>query len=174
MQVVMKMTGLREALALFEGGVADHIKSHTDDYALAGLHGAATIFDRNFRTEGGEVGGWADLAQRTVAEREERGFGGEHPILIRYGGLQDAVTTSLMAARGSGTFGGTDPDGSNVTVQLRVHGGTANVTALGEKASNQVPGPGRPARPYWFLNHNVEQSARDAVVDKLKDDMRAL
>lgn len=46
------------------------------------------------REDGGEFGGWAPLAARTVAERERLGYGGAHPILKRTEDLYRSNTYS--------------------------------------------------------------------------------
>lgn len=47
-----------------------------------------SIFAQHFDQEGP---GWYDLAKRTVKEREEAGFGGKHPILVRTGALRNSI-----------------------------------------------------------------------------------
>lgn len=50
-------------------------------------------FAENFADErAGDEGGWEPLAPRTVAERIDRGYGGEHPILKRSGDYKDSFT----------------------------------------------------------------------------------
>ncbi|HLZ20725.1 MAG TPA: phage virion morphogenesis protein [Ktedonobacterales bacterium] len=53
-------------------------------------------FRQNFDYEGDlldkQDDGWAALADATVLDRTRRGFGGEHPILVRAGDLQASVT----------------------------------------------------------------------------------
>lgn len=51
---------------------------------------------QQFADEGGYLGAkvgpsWALLRPATVADRERRGFGGEHPMLVRYGDLRASV-----------------------------------------------------------------------------------
>lgn len=167
-QITMTATGFPQAYAKIMG-IQDALKNKTDEVAFAATRGAASVWDDNFRSEGGSVGGWADLAERTILERIGKGFGGEHPILIRYGDLQQVTTTSLMAVRGSATFSRTDGDGKRATVQVTSRGGTVNVMADGEKALNQNPTKYAPARPYWFVNSQVQQAARDAAVQQVVD-----
>jgi len=150
------------------------IEDSKDDLAFAALNRAAELFEQNFMSEGGAVGGWADLADSTVREREALGFGGEHPILVRYGDLRNITTTSLKAAGRSGTFSATDNGGKTITVTLKANRGVLNVSALGEKAINQEAGDDRPARPYWFVDGNVQQAAREGVVRKLAADIGRL
>jgi len=166
-----QMHGLAEAMRAVDN-INKFVESDKgrETIAVAGLRGAAVLFDRNFATEGGEVGGWADLADRTVAEREQLGFGGEHPILVRYGDLRQLTATSLMAASGAGTFSKTDAQGKSINVSLVTRGGAVNVVASGEKSINQVPTrTGNPARPYWFVNSAVKDAIRKMAVKELAD-----
>jgi hypothetical protein len=165
-QVRMTVSGLPQALKAI-ATIEDSVGNKKDDYSYAALRGAATVFDKNFATEGGEVGGWADLAEQTVRERERKGFGGAHPILIRYGHLREVTATSLMDADGSRTFTKMDNDGNSINVSLKSRNGVLNVSAGGEKAVNQFAGDNRPARPYWFVNGHVQAEARKHVVEQL-------
>jgi len=167
-QIVMIATGLSQAFAKINA-IQNALQNKQDEIAFAATRGAASVWDDNFRSEGGSVGGWADLAERTVLEREGMGLPGEHPILIRYGDLQQVTTTSLMAVSGSATFSRTNSDGKRATVQVTSRGGTVNVMASGEKALNQNPTKYAPARPYWFVNSQVQQAARDAAIEKVVD-----
>lgn len=172
MQITIKVTGLPQARMMVRRVV--DLANDRDKASFKALNSVAGVFDRNFASEGGDVGGWADLAERTVAEREAKGFGGEHPILIRYGDLRNMTATALMGARRSGTFAASDADGKTINVLVEVNDGRMNVVATGEKAANQVPGAGRPARPFWYVNRNVENSARDGVIDYLTGELRRL
>lgn len=165
LRIDVRVKGLPQARQAMQR--VKEIVEDTEPFTFAALNKAAKHFDKNFLSEGGEVGGWASLADATVRERERKGFGGEHPILVRYGDLRRVTATSLMTARGSGTFAATDADGKTIQVNLKTNRGVLNVSALGDKAINQVPDDDRPARPYWFVNRAVQESARGGVVDRL-------
>jgi hypothetical protein len=45
-------------------------------------------FQRNFSAEGSRRGKWRALAPSTVIDRQRRGYGGQHPILVRTGDLR--------------------------------------------------------------------------------------
>jgi hypothetical protein len=163
----MKVTGLAEALRQIEQ-IKDYVKSDDgrSEMAVAGLRGAASVFDRNFRSEGGLIGGWASLSEETIRERVRLGFP-EGPILVRHGDLRQLTTTSLMSVNGSGTFSKTDSQGKTITVTLVAKQGSAIVTAGGEKAYNQVRTGRVPARPYWFVNSDVMTALRASSIEQL-------
>lgn len=131
------------------------LKRDTDQYGLAGLRGAARVFDKNFKSEGGNVGGWPALKASTRAERESMGLGGDHPIMQRYEDLRMLTTTQLMTVRGSASFAKTDYEGGSIRVEVAPSRGVVNVTASGSKAGLQVEGDNRKARPYWFVDSHV-------------------
>lgn len=172
--ITMKVTGMTEAL-MQVGKIEAYLESDRgrEDIAFAGLRGAAVLFDRNFATEGGEVGGWADLSDRTIEERMYLGFGAG-PILIRHGDLRELTATSLMTASGAGTFTKTDSQGKSIQVQLKAERGAANVVATGEKSWNQVRTATAPARPYWFINSGVEAAIRKMAVEEIVERIERL
>jgi len=49
--------------------------------------------EANFDVEG-RPAKWAPLSEATIGLRQEAGFPGEHPILVRTGALKDAVTSA--------------------------------------------------------------------------------
>jgi hypothetical protein len=167
-KITMTVTGLAEAIKLI-GKVEDMVRDHTDEFALAGLHGAAKIFDQNFANEGSHVGGWPSLAESTVRERSALGVGGSHPILVRYQDLRDYTATFLQGAGASTTFAVTDPQGGSLNVRLTSGNGAVNVTASGTKAVHQTgTRDGHiPARPYWFVNQPVLRAAKAEAVKEL-------
>ena len=168
----MKVIGLAQAMKAIER--AKNIAEDTEPLAFAALNSAGKMFEANFMSEGGMVGGWAALEERTIAERTAQGFGGEHPILVRYGDLRQVTARSLRAVQHSGTVTMTDPNGKSIGVQIKGRKGTLNVTAFGDKAVNQEPGDNRAARPYWWVDNRIQQEARKAVVERLADELGKL
>lgn len=168
----MKVTGLPQARKAMDRAIA--ITEDTGPLAFAALNAAGGLFEANFMTEGGSVGGWADLADRTVQDRESKGFGGAHPILVRYGDLRQVTATSLKAVQHSGTVTRADADGKTIGVTIKERRGVLNVSAFGDKAVNQEPGDNRPARPYWWVDSHVQKAARKAVVERLADELGKL
>lgn len=150
-----------------------------EDVTRAAFNAAGGIFERNFDAEGRGfgVGGWASLADKTVEDRERLGFGGEHPILFRYGELRQAAGSSLRTAGGSLSFTSTDPQGKTVRLELNIgkDGGYASLS--GDKAWNQVRTDTRsphPARPYWFTTATVLRAIRKQAVDTLAHNIEVL
>lgn len=150
------------------------LKADTDKYALAGLRGAAVVFSQNFKTEGGQVGGWEKLKASTRKEREEMGLDGAHPILVRYEDLRIYTTTQLQGVRGAATFAKTDFDGGSIRVDVSPKRGSVNVTASGSKAVVQVGRPGMAARPYWFVNSRVTAAAKKEATFEIAKDLQRL
>lgn len=171
--IKVSVSGLREALGQVKN-IQELVKS--DDGRSRVATGAVNVmgegFRKNFIAEGSMVGGWADLAERTVADREERGFGGEHPILIRYGGLIDTTTTALSKVKNSTTFYSTDPDGKAIGVTVQIGNGAVIASAYGEKSTNQVQTDSAPARPFWFTNAVSKGWARDGAVRTLEEEIK--
>jgi hypothetical protein len=171
----VSVKGLAEAIALI-GKVEDMVHDKKDEIALAGLHGAAKIFDQNFASEGAMVGGWAPLAASTVRERERLGVPGPGPILVRYQDLRDYTATMLQGVGASTTFAVTDPEGGTLRVQVSTERGAVNVVAGGTKAVHQTgTSDGHvPARPYWFINQPVLREAKREAVRFLDKEIRKL
>jgi hypothetical protein len=162
------VSGFNEALAHIQK-VKDYVDSSPKEVGIAGLNAAGSIFEQNFDAEGVGfgVGGWASLADSTVAKREALGFGGEHPILIRYGDLREITATTLRVAGGSGTFSMTDNGGAQIGVEITAGDFGATARAFGEKSLNQNPTQTAPARPYWFTSATVTRAVRKRAVDTL-------
>lgn len=156
--------------------VLDYVDNSGEDIALAGFNAAGTIFEKNFDAggKGSGLGGWAALKEKTVAERERKGFGGERPILIRYHDLRTISASALRVAGGSGTFSATDPDGKTIRMTLNVgkDGGYAQIT--GDKAWNQVKTRNAEARPFWFTTATVIKAVRKRAIATLADNIERL
>lgn len=142
-----------------------------DDVALAAMQHAAQVFEKNFQTEGRTSGRpWPKLAESTQKERIRLGFSPDHPILVRYGGLQFATSTFLKSASKTANFYSADPQGKAVGLTITTSGNdTVTALAFGEKAANQVGGgpSSVPERPFWFVTNQVMRSAHDGAVDWL-------
>jgi hypothetical protein len=163
--------GFPEAIRKLEK-VLDIVENQRDDIATAALHGAATVFVRNFQTEGRTSGHpWPKLAASTQSEREILGFDPEHPILIRYGGLEYATSTYLVTAPKTARLYSVDTQGKAIGIDISASSDTVTVVAYGEKAANQVGGGPTdvPERMYWFTTNQVMLKAHDAAVDWLAD-----
>jgi len=151
------------------------LDSRRNDMAVEALNSAAKVWSRNFIGEGSEVGGWRELAERTVEQRERLGFGGEHPIMIRYGQLRELTTENLMRTRSpSGSWTRSDPQGGSIHVSLSTRNGHMEVVATGNKAMNQERSTKRPPRPYWFVNPGLRRDVRNSVSDFLTGELRRI
>jgi len=166
LKIVVTVKGLSEAYK-YVGAVKRAVKDSGKDISIAALNSMGEVFEKNFISEGMLAGGWPQLAESTVEDRRSQGFGGEHPILIRYGDLRDWTATALRTASGSGTFGATDAGGKSIRVSINANRRGAIVIASGEKAQNQNAAGNRPARPYWFTTPVVQKAARDAAIETL-------
>lgn len=144
------------------------------DVSIAALNAMGKIFEDNFKTEGGGVGGWRDLEDSTIANRVALGFPGSHPILIRYGDLRQWTATALSDADGSGTFGAVDAQGKDINITIKAGNSGTTVTASGVKSLNQNPTKYAAARPYWFTTTVVQQAARKAAVRALAANIRKM
>jgi len=142
------------------------------DITKAGFNALGRLFEQNFDSEGKFVGGWPQLRERTVEDRERKGFSGSHPIMVRYRDLRDTTATALRIAGGSGTFSATDPDGGQIRVELQIGDDGGYARAFGDKAILQKAGPRRRARPYWFTtgpaSREVHKRATEVLADNLK------
>ena len=147
----------------------DYVNDGGAEFTTAAFNAAGTVFEQNFAREGTGfgLGGWADLADSTVRKRERAGFGGEHPILVRYGDLRMITATALRVAGGSGMFSATDPDGKTISVSLNIGKNGGYAQATGDKAYNQVPTTYAPARPFWFTTTTVTRAIRKRVVETI-------
>ena len=143
------------------------------------LNSVGDIFLDNFDTEGGRVGGWAPLADYTVAEREYLGMPGTNPIMFRDGALRDVTALFLSQAKAAGSKSSNDSySGKDTSAKIGISsaGRVMTIEAHGWKVTNQnaISGPGHhPARPFWFVDNNVMYAARSGLVDWLVNDVIA-
>lgn len=139
----------------------------------------AKVFRQNYDSEGGLVGGWEDLAEKTQSIRSWQGFEPEHPIMVRYDSLRHIAVTFFETAkagyRASSTDGYSD---QTVEGSLTISGSRATLSiGGGYKILNQFGYPDtngsgdNPARPYWFINAQVVDEAQHGVVDWIKDEV---
>lgn len=122
-----------------------------------GTAALATQWHRNFAAEGGEYRRWKALSAQTVAERERKGYPGEHPILQREGTLlSTAIDFFIEAQQGSAS-------GDGIHARYSIDGQTATLWMGGRKAMNQT-GNGRvPARPFWYSEGRAKTAVREAI-----------
>lgn len=167
-QITASMPNIGQAISHLKK-VLDYVESSGKDIALAGFNAAGTIFEKNFDAEGKGygVGGWAPLKDRTVVERLSKGFGGDGPILMRYGDLRVISATALRVAGGSGTFSATDPDGKTIRLTLNVGRNGGHAIIEGDKAWNQVETRTSEARPFWFTTTTVLRAVKKQAVQTL-------
>lgn len=131
------------------------------------VQGMAGIWQSNFDTEGGSVGGWWELAEATKRLRASRGFDPEHPILVQTGALKRAAVTGLLNVNGPRvlTYKG-------VMMSYVPNPFGATLTISGPKVDNQFRirdvGYSQPARPFWFVNNDVEAAATNALHDSIE------
>ena len=137
---------------------------------------AASLWEKNFRSGGKAVGGWAELAEATKRNRARQGMP-SGPILIKYGALKAVVTEGFMSARGPGAWMKTDPYSPHTTRgRLAIRRGVATLSAHGWKVANQYGHPnhtGRaiPPRPFWFVDRNVMAASKTAVEKWIADEV---
>lgn len=115
-------------------------------------------FAENFADErAGDEGNWEPLAARTIAERIDRGYGGEHPILKRSSDYQDSFTNAYdadhveileFASSGWNLFMGSQDD----RVDILEMGGWHNGSYV-------------PARPVLYLGADQEYLIERALDD---------
>jgi hypothetical protein len=125
------------------------------------VRGVARVWDRNVRSEGSQVGGWAELSPYTQRMRKARGYGPAHPILRQTGTLHRVAVRSLMDARGP--KGST---GSGAVMSLSMPGrGRAVMRISGEKVRNHFGHRAKriPARRFWFVNGAVTAEATKSL-----------
>ncbi len=115
-------------------------------------------FAENFDREGSGSGLWAALAERTVLERLELGYPGDHPILIRSGEYADTWINQDAPGHGS------EIEAEAATWRIAEGSNDPRAPAL------EFGGPRLPARPVADLSDwQIEAIAADVeqVLDRL-------
>lgn len=124
--------------------------------AVAEMHGpmaqakeiVTRAIDNNFATESAAGETWAPLAERTVRERIQQGYGGEHPILERTKELRGSMK------------GSSDNESAEVGPSEDIP-----YAAVHEHGSED----GKiPARPYLRITVVDEQKIENAILDHLE------
>lgn len=174
MRVVATVTGLKEAMA-YIAQVEDRLQNDRHKGLFKAVNRIGDVWLDNYETEGGRVGGWPDLAEYTVARREEDGFPGTNPILKRSGALKGVMVESLTRVSSSGSISRNDTYSPQTTrSSIAVKDGVAVIDAHGWKVANQYRVGGRfghPARPIWFVDKTVSFAARSGIIDWLANDV---
>lgn len=148
--------------------------NNTDKALQLTTHAVAKYWQKNFRSEGALIGGWAALADATVENRLYQGYGGAHPIMIRSGGLMEMSTTFFATADGTSAQMMEVPyDSRGIYTMASViyRHNQANLAVVGPQVFNHYPGikDNRPARPIWFVNRGVMLEAGKAIDSWVRD-----
>lgn len=126
------------------------------------VQGMAGVWQSNFDSEGGAVGGWRPLTEMTQRVRMQRGYPPQHPILVQSGALKRAAVTGLTNVNGPRVLTYKD-----VMMSYVPHDLGATLTISGAKVDNQfrirTADFSQPARPFWFVNGEVEDAALGAL-----------
>lgn len=172
-RITVRVTGL-EGVVDYLTRVSDSLKKPEE-----GLHRAVNevgkYWQRNFETEGGLNGGWAELAQSTQENRASQGYNPSYPIMLRYGALYRSSTVMFANANGPTSYSSGVPydDRIGVTALLTFDKSSATLSLEGEQVFNHWPGrrTPRPARPIWFVDSSVTESAARGVFDWLVEEV---
>lgn len=169
----VEVEGLENVLAAF-ATLREELSNPTIGLVSA-TNGVAAVWAANYDAEGSMVGGWADLAQKTQDLRQAKGLDPEHPILFRYGTLR-GIVIDLFQKPAASSATATSDSGADISGSLTISEGTATLSASGWPVVNQWEdaAKNRPARPYWFVNPQVEQAALDGVALWLGDLIKGL
>jgi hypothetical protein len=171
-KVTVQVSGQAELLS-YLGSIADKLRSPDLNHSV---NYVATYWGSSFRSEGSAIGGWADLAQRTVDDREAQGYNGSNPILYRYGSLYQTSTQFFARAKGSGSMSMDTPydsRGITTTARLELSPGMAHLSLDGPKTSLQFAGirTRRAPRPFWFVIPAVTMEARKGLERWIVEDV---
>lgn len=115
-------------------------------------------FAENFTSESSALGPWKALAAATVAERIARGYGGEHPILRRTGGLR----ASFVQPGGDHVERFT-PDGGGWLLEV---GSAHELAAIHERGTQHIPA--RPISPLSAQSEARIGAAVAYVIDQIE------
>lgn len=126
------------------------------------VQGMAGIWQSNFDSEGGIVGGWRPLTKMTQDVRQQRGYPREHPILVQSGALRRAAADGLVNVNGPRVL---TYKGVMMSYHPSQFGATLRIS--GQKVDNQFRNRNSefssPARPFWFTDHGVDDAAVAAL-----------
>lgn len=139
------------------------------------IRNVAKVWEVNFSTEGGKVGGWRELAEMTQAVRVERGFDPHHPILVQTGGFRRVAIERLLSVTGS-TSARTD----GASMRLAIGRLSALLTIAGRKVSNQFRAQqrggfgafSRPPRRFWYVDDEVKAAAHRGLREGILRDIK--
>lgn len=171
--IKLKVTFRNEAAALlYLHKVQDKLKRPNLNKAVNRI---GAYWQKNFTSEGGMVGGWAGLSERTIANRKQQGYGAG-PTLFRYGSLYRMSSAYFANQKGSGRRSQSTPydkrAGHTTQASLKLGNGYATLNVAGPKVYNQWPSHnGRPAREFWPFTPGLRKEARQGVVDWLVEDV---
>lgn len=116
-------------------------------------------FARNFEQEAeAETEKWANLSARTVREREQAGYPGKHPILVRSGGYRSSFTSPH------------DPDHVSETQRgriIRLIEGTKDPRSNELEGGENIMIPPRPASDLGPASKFLLEEAITAMLDRL-------
>ncbi len=155
--------------------VGDILRKLSDPKVHKAVNRVGKYWQKNFKSEGGEVGGWAGLADQTVEDRLSQGYGAG-PIMFRYGSLYRMSAAFFANTISSSTRSeGTPYDaraGHTTKASLKINKGVATLNISGPKVYNQWPShKGRPARSFWPNNAAAHHEARQGMVDWIVEDV---
>ena len=105
----------------------------------------------NFRRESGDGAEWPQLAAMTVAQRQEHGYPGEHPMLVRSGSLLDSLTNPNNADHIEKLTA------TNESLDVEIGSLDSRVIALDRGLGNV------PARPFLALDEQQIDRVGDAI-----------
>lgn len=172
MYIEVRVRGLTEAQAFLQQ-LEKNLQDKRDLGLIKAVNRIADVWKDNYDSEGGRVGGWAELSDETQRKRERLGFSPAHPILERDSALKtvmvDAFTTSKVTPgywRRSDSYGGPD-----TVSTIDLNDGVATLNAHGWKVSNQYDAGSHPPREMWFVDKTVRYAARAGLVDWLINDV---
>lgn len=169
----VSVVGMKEADDMIKK-VMDMLEDKKSEFALDALHSVAKKFDENFVSEGKMVGGWDELAESTVRDRERLGVPGTSPILVRYEDLRDFTATNLMAVGSRATMRTVDAQGGSLSVNVVSNAYGVIVSASGTKALHQVGTKNMPVRQYWFVNEKIMSAAKRGGVDSIRKHIKRI